>query len=325
MEDKEKKLTQINQQLKALISKEKDYIANLSNAAALLFNELEDVNWAGFYLMKNEELVLGPFQGLSACIRIEVGNGVCGSAVEDKKTYVVEDVHQFEGHIACDSASESEIVVPLYADDRVIGVLDIDSPVKSRFDNIDKKYLEEFAKILSQDSKFQLETLEALKSRRSVRSFKDKKVEKEKIIEMIDTARLAPSGKNIQPVEYIIIQDEKKRQEITEIASGGDFIAEAPLCIAVISKKCEHDIEDGSAATENILISAKAQGLDSCWVAGYKKDYSSGIEEYFSLPKDYRLISLLAIGYSDRNPEPPAKKSIEEVIHYENFNSESEV
>ncbi|MGM0436928.1 MAG: nitroreductase family protein [Bacillota bacterium] len=170
-----------------------------------------------------------------------------------------------------------------------------------------------------------METLEALKSRRSVRSFKDKKVEKEKIIEMIDTARLAPSGKNIQPVEYIIIQDEKKRQEITEIASGGDFIAEAPLCIAVISKKCEHDIEDGSAATENILISAKAQGLDSCWVAGYKKDYSSGIEEYFSLPKDYRLISLLAIGYSDRNPEPPAKKCIEEVIHYENFNSESEV
>ena len=324
MEEKEKKLRQINQQLKALISDENNYLANLSNAAALLFNELEKVNWAGFYLMKNGELVLGPFQGLPACIRIKVGNGVCGSAVEDQKTYVVENVHQFEGHIACDSASESEIVIPLYADDRIVGVLDIDSPVKSRFDDLDKKYLEEFAKILTQESKFEVDTLESLKTRRSVRKFKDKKVEKEKIAEMIDSARLAPSGKNIQPVEYIVVQDEKKRKEITEIASGGDFIAEAPLCIAVISKKCEHDIEDGSAATENILISAKAQGLDSCWVAGYKKEYSSGIEEYFSLPEDYRLISLLAIGYSDKNPEPPAKKSIEEVIHYENFNSKRE-
>lgn len=325
MGEKEKNLSQINQQLKALITDENDYLANLSNAAALLFNELENVNWAGFYLMKNGELVLGPFQGLPACIRIKVGSGVCGSAVKDKKTYVVEDVHQFEGHIACDSASESEIVVPLFADDRLVGVLDIDSPVKSRFDEIDKKYLEEFAKILTEDSEFQLETSEALKNRRSVRKFKDKKVEKKKIIEMIDSARLAPSGKNIQPVEYIVIQNEKKRKEITKIASGGDFIAEAPLCIAVISKKCEHDIEDGSAATENILISAKAQGLDSCWVAGYKKDYSSGIENYFSLPEDYRLISLLAIGYSDVNPEPPAKKSIEEVIHYENFNKKKEV
>jgi len=325
MEDKEKKLRQINQQLKALVSGEDDYLANLSNAAALLYNELEKVNWAGFYLMKEGELVLGPFQGLPACIRIKVGNGVCGSAVEDEKTYVVEDVHQFEGHIACDSASESEIVVPLYADERIVGVLDIDSPVKERFDDIDKKYLEEFAKIISKESKFQMDALESLKSRRSVRSFKDKKVEDEKIIEMIDAARLAPSGKNIQPVEYLIIQDEKKRKEITEIASGGDFIAEAPLCIAVISKKCEHDIEDGSAATENILISAKTQGLDSCWVAGYKKDYSSGIEEYFSLPEDYRLISLLAIGYSNKDPEPPAKKSIEEVIHYENFDLEREV
>ena len=324
MEEKEKKLRQINQQLKALISDENNYLANLSNAAALLFNELEKVNWAGFYLMKNGELVLGPFQGLPACIRIKVGNGVCGSAVEDQKTYVVENVHQFEGHIACDSASESEIVIPLYADDRIVGVLDIDSPVKSRFDDLDKKYLEEFAKILTQESKFEVDTLESLKTRRSVRKFKDKKVEKEKIAEMIDSARLAPSGKNIQPVEYIVEKKKKKRKEITEIASGGDFIAEAPLCIAVISKKCEHDIEDGSAATENILISAKAQGLDSCWVAGYKKEYSSGIEEYFSLPEDYRLISLLAIGYSDKNPEPPAKKSIEEVIHYENFNSKRE-
>jgi len=317
--EKKEILTQINEQLKALISDEYDYLANLSNAAALLYNELEDVNWAGFYLMKNGELVLGPFQGLPACIRIEVGSGVCGSAVEDEKTYIVEDVHKFEGHIACDSASESEIVIPLYSDDRIVGVLDIDSPIKGRFDETDKKHLEEFAKLLTKESKFQIDALESIKTRRSVRKYKDKKVEKEKINELIDSARLAPSGKNIQPVEYVIIEDGKRREELANIVSGGDFIAEAPLTIAVISKKCEHDIEDGSAATENILISARAQGLDSCWVAGYKKDYNKGVEEFLELSDDYRLISLLAIGYSDQRPTPPNKKSIEEVIHYEKF------
>ena len=317
--EKKETLTQVNEQLKALISNENDYIANLSNAAALLYNELEDVNWAGFYLMKKGELVLGPFQGLPACIRIKVGNGVCGSAVEDEKTYVVEDVHKFEGHIACDSASESEIVIPLYSDDRIVGVLDIDSPIKGRFDETDKKYLEKFAKILTEESKFQIDALETLKTRRSVRKYKDKKVEDEKIEELIDSARLAPSGKNIQPVEYIVIQDKERRQELTNIVSGGDFIADAPMTIAVVSQKCEHDIEDGSAATENILLAARAQGLASCWVAGYKKDYSNKVEEFLSLPNNYRLISLLAIGYSEENPEPPAKKSINEVFHSEKF------
>ena len=150
------KLVQINQQLKGLIADETDWLANFSNASALLFNELEKVNWAGFYLMKDGELVLGPFQGLPACIRIKVGNGVCGSAVRDEKTYVVKDVHQFEGHIACDAASESEIVVPIYNQDKIIGVLDIDSPVKARFDQNDKKYLEKFVDILINGSNYDL-------------------------------------------------------------------------------------------------------------------------------------------------------------------------
>ena len=148
------KLEQINQQLEALISDENYWLPNLSNAAALLYNELDHVNWAGFYLMKDGELVLGPFQGLPACIRIQIGNGVCGSAVKDEKTYVVKDVHQFEGHIACDKASESEIVVPLYKEEKIIGVLDIDSPVKGRFNQTDKKYLEQFVDILVRDSDF---------------------------------------------------------------------------------------------------------------------------------------------------------------------------
>ncbi len=142
IEEKEENYEMLYDSMKALIEDEKDWIANLANVSALLFNHLEKVNWAGFYLMKEGELVLGPFQGKPACIRIEVGSGVCGSAVEDRKTYVVDNVHQFEGHIACDAASNSEIVVPLFYEDQIIGVLDIDSPVKSNFDDIDKKYLE---------------------------------------------------------------------------------------------------------------------------------------------------------------------------------------
>lgn len=164
-----------------------------------------------------------------------------------------------------------------------------------------------------------MEALEALKTRRSVRQFKDKEVEDEKIREMIDTARLAPSGKNVQPVEYIVVKEEKGRERLADLASHGSFIADAPLCIIACSKKCSHDIEDGSAATENILLAARAQGLASCWVAGYKRDYNKSIKDYLGIPDDYRVISLLAIGYSDKNPEPPAKRELEDVIHFEKF------
>ncbi len=152
IEEKEENYEMLYDSMKALIEDEKDWIANLANVSALLFNHLEKVNWAGFYLMKEGELVLGPFQGKPACIRIEVGSGVCGSAVEDRKTYVVDNVHQFEGHIACDAASNSEIVVPLFYEDQIIGVLDIDSPVKSNFDDLDKKYLEKMVNHLIEAS-----------------------------------------------------------------------------------------------------------------------------------------------------------------------------
>jgi L-methionine (R)-S-oxide reductase len=131
----------LSKQLDALLTGEKDVIANLSNASALLNQFLTEINWVGFYLMKDGELVLGPFQGLPACVRIPVGRGVCGTAVEQKKTIVVEDVHAFPGHIACDAASNSEIVIPLLKGDEVIGVLDIDSPIKNRFSVEDKQGL----------------------------------------------------------------------------------------------------------------------------------------------------------------------------------------
>jgi len=136
------------EQLQALISHETDLIANLANASALLNQFLTDINWVGFYLNKNNELVLGPFQGLPACIRIPFGQGVCGTAAQKKETIVVPDVHQFPGHIACDPESKSEIVVPLLKRNQIIGVLDIDSPIYNRFSDNDKVYLEAFVKIL---------------------------------------------------------------------------------------------------------------------------------------------------------------------------------
>lgn len=135
-------------QLKALIEGETNVIANLANAAALLNQFLDNINWVGFYLAEGEELVLGPFQGLPACVRIPFGKGVCGTAAANKKTERVADVHQFPGHIACDAASQSEIVVPMIKDGHVLGVLGIDSPIKNRFDEIDQKYLEKFVDIL---------------------------------------------------------------------------------------------------------------------------------------------------------------------------------
>jgi L-methionine (R)-S-oxide reductase len=135
-------------QLKALIEGEANFIANLANAAALLNQFLDNINWVGFYIADGNELVLGPFQGLPACVRIPFGKGVCGTAAKNKKTELVPDVHLFPGHIACDAASQSEIVVPMIKNGNLIGVLDIDSPIKNRFDKIDQKYLEKFIETL---------------------------------------------------------------------------------------------------------------------------------------------------------------------------------
>ena len=138
----------LSKQLKALLEDEPNRIANLSNASALLGQFLDRINWVGFYLMEEGELVLGPFQGLPACVRIAVGKGVCGTAVAKREIMVVPDVHAFPGHIACDAASQSEIVVPMIKDGEVIGVLDIDSPEKDRFSEEDRKGLEEFVEVL---------------------------------------------------------------------------------------------------------------------------------------------------------------------------------
>ncbi len=128
-------------QAEMLLEDERDYVPALSNVSALIYDALDRLNWAGFYLMDNGSLLLGPFQGKVACIRIEVGKGVCGTAVNEDRTIRVPDVHQFPGHIACDSASESEIVIPIHSGDRIVGVLDIDSPFKERFSEEDEEGL----------------------------------------------------------------------------------------------------------------------------------------------------------------------------------------
>ncbi|RJG26657.1 GAF domain-containing protein [Paenibacillus thiaminolyticus] len=144
----------LHKQLIALIEGEPNLIANLANASALLWQGLKDINWAGFYLMdeSKEELVLGPFQGLPACIRIPLGRGVCGTAAQERRTLVVHDVHAFPGHIACDAASRSEIVVPMMKDGLLVGVLDIDSPVTDRFQEPDREALEKMVEALMKEA-----------------------------------------------------------------------------------------------------------------------------------------------------------------------------
>lgn len=141
-------------QLSSLLEGETDGLANAANFSALLFQVLPGLNWVGFYLLRGQELVLGPFQGKVACVRIALGRGVCGTAAARRETVVVPDVHEFPGHIACDSASRSEIVVPLLEEGRLLGVLDLDSPELSRFDAEDAAGLEHAAKILLERSDF---------------------------------------------------------------------------------------------------------------------------------------------------------------------------
>ena len=138
----------LNQKLRGIIANVPYKVTSLANASALLYESLDKINWAGFYLMVDDKLVLNAFQGRPACIEIEVGRGVCGTAVAEKKTLVVPNVHEFKGHIACDSASNSEIVIPLFKSGEVFGVLDIDSPELDRFNDSDIAGLEEFAAIL---------------------------------------------------------------------------------------------------------------------------------------------------------------------------------
>lgn len=145
---KEQLYAELIQETQALLEGETDFVANLANASALIWQKLPQINWAGFYINKGNELVLGPFQGKPACIRIPIGRGVCGTAAKTLQPQLIADVHQFEGHIACDQASNSEIVLPIIVNNELKGVLDIDSPDFSRFDQEDLAGLQQVVKII---------------------------------------------------------------------------------------------------------------------------------------------------------------------------------
>ncbi len=136
-------------QLKALLAGESDMIANAANTAAFLYSQLPDCNWVGFYFLNNEELVVGPFQGEPACVRIPIGRGVCGTAAANREVLVVSNVHEFSDHIACDARSNSELAVPIVVENELVGVLDIDSPLFDRFDDVDRDGLESLAQIFT--------------------------------------------------------------------------------------------------------------------------------------------------------------------------------
>ncbi len=148
VKNKQQQYAQLAQQVKAIVAEEQDIIANMANISAILYWALDNVNWVGFYIVKKEQLVLGPFHGQPACIRIPIGKGVCGTAVSQNTIQLIDNVNQFHGHIACDAASNSEIVLPIYQNNQIIAVLDIDSPDIARFDIVDKSGLSQIVDLL---------------------------------------------------------------------------------------------------------------------------------------------------------------------------------
>ena len=163
-----------------------------------------------------------------------------------------------------------------------------------------------------------MDALECLKTRRCVRSYKPGSIDREVIEDIVDCARLAATAINIQPWKFVAVTDADMRRKIAETTEHGKFIADASCCIAVFCDKVKYFLEDGSAATQNLLLAARAHGLGSCWVAGDKKDYCPQISELLGVPETYTLISLVAIGHPESVPAP-AKKSLDEVLHWERF------
>ena len=164
-----------------------------------------------------------------------------------------------------------------------------------------------------------MDAIEALKTRRSVRLYEEKPVPRGIIEQIIDTARLAPSANNIQPWEFVVVTDAEQRNRIADLTDYGKFIAQAGACVAVFAKDVKHYLEDGSAATQNILIAARALGLGTCWVAGYKKAYGGPVAELLGVPAGLNLVALISLGYPAEEAEPRGKRELSDVLHWEKF------
>ena len=161
--------------------------------------------------------------------------------------------------------------------------------------------------------------LQLMKSRQSQRSFLNKPIEHEYMEQIIECAGFAATARNVQPWEFIVITDNKIKERIAGLAANGRFIAHASACIAVFCQDTKYYLEDGCAATENILLAATALGIGSCWVAGDKKPYAEEIAHMLSVPQDYKLVSLIALGYFQQQSPPPLKRPLSEIIHWERF------
>lgn len=164
-----------------------------------------------------------------------------------------------------------------------------------------------------------MEALENLKSRVSIRKYKAKQVPEEILEELIDCARLAPTARNEQPWEFIIIREKSIIEQIGSLAPNGSFMKDAPVSIAVFCKDTKYYLEDGSAATENILLAAHAHGIGGCWIAGDKKPYCEAVKKLLNVPEGYKLVSMLSLGYPTKEPTPHKKRNLQEVLHWENF------
>lgn len=163
------------------------------------------------------------------------------------------------------------------------------------------------------------EVVKVLKERRSIRDYLSKPIPREIMEDIIDCGRLAPSANNVQPWLFVVVTEEGRKRELAGLATYGKFIASAAACVAVFCEKDNpHLVEDGSAATENIIIAAKSYGIDSCWVAGYRRQYSDAVRKALNVPEKYELVSLVALGYSDENAERP-KKQLNQVLHWEKY------
>ncbi len=163
-----------------------------------------------------------------------------------------------------------------------------------------------------------MDTLEAIRTRRSIRKYKPEAVSKELLTKLVDAGRLAPTARNEQPWEFVVVTDAERRKRLASIATHGTFIAEASACIVVVCKPSDYYLADGSAATTQILLAATALGLGTCWVAGDRKDYAPDVLKAIGAPAKYKLISLIAIGYAAETPAP-AKRALAEVVHWETF------
>lgn len=165
-----------------------------------------------------------------------------------------------------------------------------------------------------------MDAMEALRNRRSIRSYRTDPVERQKIEATIDAARLAATGRGVEPWEFVVVTDSALRKQFAEICDYGKFISMAPVCVVVLCRDTKYYLEDGAAATQNLMVAAHAQGLGSCWVAGDKKPYAAKITSLVCAPPEYKLISLVAMGIPvDNHPPRRSKRSLEEVIHWEKF------